>query len=375
METSSSSSNTSTSTSTAPAQQPSQHEQVQVQVQGRPQLAPAQQAPQHEQLQVQAQVQGRPQLVLDAAPLDEYLHSLLPFGHLVRYFPKEVREYYASAVPAILVPLARMISLHVSQGKTPACQALGLEMILLPSMKQEQASSLSLSLSSRRRLVRWMIYALLAFGLPHLYKRAKSKWRLYQQQQQQEQSRLGVGVGVGVAEEDFNVNVTPRQQLASDRRGHLVDRFVQLIDTTLPLVRLALLLRCWTGHATAPSVALWLTGLSYTKANSPATIAAAAAAGSTTTTTTTTIASDDDDDASSLHTLYAHRRWVHTEGMRLMPLVVTPLLHSARESRQWLSTYWSSSRYVPYILLYCIVLYYIVLYYIVLYCIVLYCSR
>ncbi len=49
---------------------------------------------------------------------------------------------------------------------------------------------------------------------------------------------------------------------------------------------------------------------------------------------------NDDTKKTPLYALYAHRRWLHEQGMELWPAIVGPLLQSSRETRRWLHQLW-----------------------------------
>jgi len=85
---------------------------------------------------------------------------------------------------------------------------------------------------------------------------------------------------------------SPREQLAQERRQKLF----RIFGTIWPLIRLA----------------LWLQLAAFTEEKS----------------------------TPPLYTVYAHRRWLHEEGMTLYPSIVKPLLRSSRETYQWMLHIW-----------------------------------
>ena len=232
---------------------------------------------------------------LDAVLLDEYLSSLLNAKVLFRYFPLAEADGVSNVLQESLIPI---LTLFFSRGKTPACQALGLQ---ITSKERQHRQTF---------LLRLAVYAFLSFVLPQLYQYTKGKWMEQHQQQRHE-------------------NSTPAKSLhplAQERRQRVVKIFFRTMDAATPILRLGLLIRCWSGKQQSPStsIGLWLAGLHYASTDGNSMLVPAPA---------TTERSDRLYVSRDLHVLYGHRRWLHDEVMRLVPTTFSPLLHSSRETR------------------------------------------
>jgi len=85
-----------------------------------------------------------------------------------------------------------------------------------------------------------------------------------------------------------------QQQLALERRKKIVRIMLNVVQRTVPILRLMTLLSCWSGKSSTPTLALRLAGLSFatSKRYSP-----------------------------PLYVTYAHRRWLHEELLRTMRTV------------------------------------------------------
>jgi hypothetical protein len=223
--------------------------------------------------------------ILECEELDDYLASLLlpQVLNTIKYFPLRLP---ASDIKRYLSFLTLCISVKTSEN-TPACKALGLKLAI---PKKSVYSSVA-------------IYALLKLILPSL--RA-------QFQRQTHRSRTANPTN---PEE----NSTSTEQLARQRRQKLLGVCLKTLDGTIPLLRLLLILKCWAKVNTVsaiPNLEKWLSGIQYQ-------------------TTSSSLPSK----RSSIHVLYAHRRWMHRWLQACVPIVVLPLLNSARESRELLSNW------------------------------------
>jgi hypothetical protein len=224
--------------------------------------------------------------ILECDELDDYLSSLLlpQVLHAIKYFPLRLP---ASDIKTFLSFLTLCISVKRSEN-TPACKALGLKLAI---PKKSVYSSVA-------------IYALLKLILPS-----------FRAQFQQQIHRNRTANSTNPEE-----NSTSAIQLARQRRQKLIGVCLKTLDGTIPLLRLLLILKCWAKVNTVsaiPNLEKWLSGLEYQ------------------TTTSSSLPSQ----RSSIHVLYAHRRWMHRWLQACVPIVVLPLLHSARESRELLSNW------------------------------------
>lgn len=236
---------------------------------------------------------------LDAETLDDYLSSLLHVDVLFQYFRLPVSNELSHLLRKAILPI---LTLFLSQGKTPASQLLGLKIV----SKGKRTTAFPIPMAT---------YAFFSFALPQIYQYTKRKW--LQQQQQRQQMQM---------QQEDTCTLNPQQLLAQERRQLVVKHFFRTMDAAVPLVRLGLLLHCWwsfgkkQSSVSPASIGLWLAGLQYVPdpTDSVATVGT---------------------QGSPLHVLYGHRRWLNTEIMRLAPILFTPLLHSASETRDLLASW------------------------------------
>eukprot|EP00980_Cylindrotheca_fusiformis_P003519 scaffold783_cov118-Cylindrotheca_fusiformis.AAC.5 len=225
--------------------------------------------------------------VLECEELDDYLSSLLLPQALqtIKYLPFQLP---ASSIKAVLPFLTLCVSMNKREN-TPGCKALGLKLDV-------RKSSVYYSLT---------IYAVLKFVLPFL--RSHLHWRIHHYRAVSD---------ISISEDSY----TPAEQLARQRRKQLQELCLKTMDRGIPLLRLFLLLRCWARINTVPTIPnmeKWLAGFQYGSASS----------------------SPHPSEGSSIHVLYAHRRWVQRWLQACVPIIALPLLNSARETRDLLS-YW-----------------------------------
>jgi hypothetical protein len=219
--------------------------------------------------------------LLDAEELDDYLSSLLlpQVCHAFKYFTFPLS---ASDIKPILSFITLCMSLKNTERNTPACKALGLRISVT---KYSLLSSLG-------------IYSFLKLILPALRKKSH-----------QVNDHLSREI-----ESSQNSDVEHRQQLVRMRRQKLL----RILDATIPFMRLLLVLKCWGNlkmdSSHAPNLEKWLSGLEYQPMLPTA-------------------------KTNSIHVLYAHRRWIHRWIHACVPILISPLLRSGRESRQLLSNW------------------------------------
>lgn len=233
--------------------------------------------------------------VLDCEELDDYLSSLLlpQVLHAVKYLPFRLP---ASNVKSFLSFLTLYISVKRNES-SPACKALGLKM-------HNPRKSVYFSLT---------IYAFIKLVLPSL--KDKIRRQIHQN-----------GATYPIDAEGSGATA---EQLARQRQQKILRLWLHTLDRGIPLVRLLLLLKCWAKLSTAaasPNMEKWLSGFQYQS-----------------------ISSGLPSRRQSIHVLYAHRRWMQRWLQACVPILVLPLLHSARESRDLLSYWieyvdWASSR-------------------------------
>ena len=264
-------------------------------------------SPDHEAPQAEAGASAAMAEMLDIPMLDEYLHTLLlpQVDGMLQYLPWK-------APAAIKIALLQFATLWISQGQTPATRALKLELALsspssAPRPKKRQPM---VSLVHQRLIV----YGILSIGLPRLYQYIRDKWM---QQRQRPES---------IPEDETSI-----QRLARERRVQTVETMFRMVDTVVPMIRLSLLLSCWSLYSRkkttlTPNLAMWLVGWQYTYTRS----------------------SPNHGGRQPLHVLHAHRRWLQEEGMRLVPMLITPLWNTCQESRDYLQAW---CRYVVHCIL------------------------
>jgi hypothetical protein len=282
---------------------------------------------------------------LDIPLLDDYLQTLLlpQVDSMLQYFP------WKQQLPAALkLALLQLVTLWMSQGQTPATRALNLELVPSPSNSNSNSNSNASPRPSKRQPMgswvnqhRLVVYSILSIGLPRLYQYAQEKWR---QQQQQRQQHPG-----SIPEDDDETSIRRR---ARERRVQTVDTMFRVIDTAVPMMRLSLLLACWSWYsksrtntntnttlqALTPNLAMWLVGWQHqyqyqyqyqyqstlTSANQNNNSNGGNGGGTS---------------RQPLHVQHAHRRWLQEESMRLVPMVITPLWNTCQESRAYVQAW------------------------------------
>jgi hypothetical protein len=234
---------------------------------------------------------------LDVPMLDEYLQTLLlpQVDGMLQFLPWK-------APAAIKLALLQFATLWISQGQTPATRALKLEFSSPSSAPSPKKRQPMVSLVHQRLIV----YSILSIGLPRLYQYTQDKWR---QQRQRPES---------IPEDETSI-----QRLARERRLQTVEIMFRMVDTAVPILRLSLLLSCWSLYSRkksilAPNLAMWLVGWQYTQ---------------------TRFSSQNHGGRQPLHVQHAHRRWLQEEGMRLVPMLMTPLWNACQESRNYLQAW------------------------------------
>lgn len=222
---------------------------------------------------------------LDAEELDHYLSSLLlpQVFHTLKYFPVSLS---ASTCRKALSFLTFCIVAKTNKS-TPACKSLGLRLVSRKSF----LSSIS-------------IYFFLKFILPF--------WRtIYNESDFNQRNNANAS---SRDNEDVPYPTRSVEQVARTRQAKILKFF----DTTLPLLRVLLLIKCWGKFnklTLTPSLEQFLAGFQYEEVS-------------------TKTHSSSPSKISAIHVLYAHRRWIHEHLSRCIPLLIVPLMQSARESRQ-----------------------------------------
>jgi hypothetical protein len=271
---------------------------------------------------------------LDIPMLDEYLQTLLlpQVDGMLQYLPWKAR------IPAtIKLALLQFATLWISQGQTPATRALKLQLKLGSSPSSAPGVGPHTRPNKRQPMVslvhqKIIVYAILSIGLPRLYQYTKDFVRMQQQQQQRPESTTLI------PEDDIiDYETSMIQRLARERRRSTLETMFRVVDTAIPMIRLSLLLSCWSLYSRkkmtpmVPNLVMWLVGWQYTT--------------NTTNTSSSQIIHGGIDTSSRqlLHVQHAHRRWLQEEGMRLVPMLITPLWNTCQESRDYLR---ACSRYV-----------------------------
>lgn len=195
--------------------------------------------------------------VLDVAPLDHYLMQLLTRGGLLEQQPW-------------LAPLLLAFSV-LSTATTPATRLLGLQ------FNNHHKKSL-------------LVYAAL-LALPSVHQHLQTRYQAWQAQP-----------------------ISNRQdERARHRHAVLWQAIHIVVDRVLPVVRLGLVLACWSGRSSTPSLALAAAGLGYGRASS----------------------------ASKLHVDYAHRRWMLLECLAAARVLLAGWSVTAWS---WPVTHWTRPR-------------------------------
>ncbi|OEU06578.1 hypothetical protein FRACYDRAFT_254262 [Fragilariopsis cylindrus CCMP1102] len=183
----------------------------------------------------------------------------------------------------------------------------------------------------RRQLVQIISYAFLRIVLPKLYEIMKRKGIDYINNKEEEEEEGEEDVSSSFSspltlqlsqehqekkevkkEDDVKVIRTTKllQQISWNRKKLIIQKIIQSIDTTVPIIRLLLLLSCWKQNQNTNTnqhggnVSMYLSGLSYNTAS--------ATSANTMSSSPLPIAS------STLFVLYAHRRWFHREFVDLV---------------------------------------------------------
>jgi hypothetical protein len=283
---------------------------------------------------------------LDVSELDNYLLSLLVGPTTASLVEQLSRLLPGSSTAAgwlqtisksrsLQTLIVQTITILVTQGTTPACNALGLNVVVVAkdgaasrqqNRKQRQQR---FSTSFQKRI---LLYTFLHLYVPQIYQHLKDTWRshslmLLQQQQQQQQHDQD--------DDDDDEQPTTTTRIAQKRRQLVFTKLFETIDTITPLLRLAVLLKCWKGAKTS-SVAMFLSGLQYTTD-----VTSGGDGGRSTQSTLATR-------TTTFFVLYAYRRWVHHEVMKLWPTIGRPLLHTINETSHMIYQCISSNTIVDY---------------------------
>ena len=239
---------------------------------------------------------------LDILDLDTYLVSLLRIESLFLYFPVSIIQPYLlpflrnSLLPAIPIILQSL------GGNTPGCKVLGIQIEQQSHHQQSQQHRQQWS----KKILKLVRYYLISFLLPDLYRFAKNRWLLRRAARQQQQQR---NLGQSSQEEQHQ-----QQSLAQQRQHEVLKKFFQTVDTIIPILRLGVLLSCWSS-GTTPNLGLVLSGLRYSDSNN----------------------NNNNNTQQPLQVLFAHRRWLHQEAIRLLPMLVNPISNSIKEILEMLT--------------------------------------
>mmetsp|Transcript_27418 Transcript_27418/g.66596 ORF Transcript_27418/g.66596 Transcript_27418/m.66596 type:complete len:272 (-) Transcript_27418:46-861(-) len=232
------------------------------------------------------QSRGFASKALECGDLDDYLSALLlpQFLQTFKYIPFSIPK---SDIKKILSFVTFALSVKSAES-TPACQALGLK---LSTIRRSPTTSL-------------LVYAILKLLMPHIRRVIEEKCIEYRT--------------ASTATADGKSSST--EALAQDRQYKALKTCLGVFDTTIPMLRLLLVLNCWTRirnySPVIPDLEKWLSGFRYEAAGSP--VMPLIPKGE------------------SIHVLFAHRRWVQRWLQACVPILALPLLRSASESRELL---------------------------------------
>jgi hypothetical protein len=211
-----------------------------------------------------------PSVLLDVHTLDQYLlQLLLPF--LKAACPIKTTERY-------LLPTLQCLTILFTSGQTPAARLLGLKL----TTRTSSSSTSKNTLDDQERLqerVWW--YAIIGIVIPTFYQSFSIWWRNTRHDQEV----------VEDTSTEFVLN--EQERLARARQERTLKLLFAAVDSIVPMLRLGLLLGCWTGKCKSPSLAMVLTGLSYRQSTPPP----------------------------ALHVDHAHRRWMYFELMQTIRIV------------------------------------------------------
>lgn len=232
------------------------------------------------------QSRGFASKALECGELDDYLSALLlpQFLHTFKYIPFNIPK---SDIKKVLSFVTFALSAK-SVESTPACKALGLN---ISTTRGSPATSL-------------LVYTILKLFMPRIRRFIEEKCDEY---------KTSSTVTAG-EQRSFT------EALAQDRKYKALRTCLKAFDSTVPMLRLLLVLKCWTRirnySAVIPDLEKWLSGFRYEAVISP---------------TVPLIPKGE-----SIHVLFAHRRWVQRWLQACVPILAMPLLRSASESRELL---------------------------------------
>lgn len=233
---------------------------------------------------------------LDAEELEDYLSSLLlPQVFLtLRYFPHSLS---ASFCRNLLSFLTLCIG---AKTNTPACKSLGLKL----TARNSFTSSIA-------------IYFILKFVLPFL------RTNLLEANDEESNQNNNNDIRYNASNiSSINNSEAVNSGLSIEQKARIrQEKMLKLFDSVLPLTRLLLLINCWgkpNKMPLVPSLEQFLAGLQYQHQEVSIPLQSSSSK------------------IGPIHVLYAHRRWIHQNLSRCIPLLIMPLVQSARESRQLL---------------------------------------
>ncbi|OEU12902.1 hypothetical protein FRACYDRAFT_244175 [Fragilariopsis cylindrus CCMP1102] len=222
----------------------------------------------------------------------------------------------------VLSPAAHLLGFGYKTSTTTTSSSNNVE-------NSNSSSSNVINKRRRRRIQRLQIllYAFLRIVLPKLYEIMKRKGIDYYVNKKEEEEKdmsssslsplppsspltLQLSHQQQKQEKKIDVRIKLLKQISSNRKKLIIQKIVQCIDTTIPIIRLSLLLSCWNTNQKnqntnqhGGNLSMFLSGLSFT----------------TTATSANTMSSSPLPIASStLFVLYAHRRWFHREFVDLV---------------------------------------------------------
>ena len=265
---------------------------------------------------------------LDAPLLDDYLSKLL--------LPKLSAVLSNSTQDSKIISnefqlaLLQMVAILWTRGHTPSLQTLQMKLTDLNEGRRQPYTTTN----SFNRIL-W--YAVLSVALPTLYDSAKQRWTAYVAQETLRE-RFEAAASATTSTRPTQTQ-TQRQLLMQQRRRLAISTLFRVVDTIVPMLRLGCLLSVWRRRPLnnnnhqhlAPTLAMKLLGLHY-------------AATSTTSASTNSVP--------LLQVYYAHRRWLHDEVTRLLPLVLVPLQCAWSESTDYVQS-WFRYVFIYYVYVVC----------------------